>query len=288
MLHYAINRPVGALWGESDLAPLLRWLSRYANWLEDRVSLNRYRNTFLFWVKAAFNNDADRLRRQAELNSNPPNPGSILVTDTTEEWSVLNSQLEAYEAGEDGLSIKKMIAAGSGTPMHFLAEPESATRTTAEAAGGPTFRHYEQRQEFFLWLLEDVVKIVIKRRAAFDRKVRAKAQITITGADISQRDNAALATATNIMTNAFGLLRDRALVDDAELLRIVYRFAGEIVDIEEMLKRGAAAPPPKVQPAAPAAPGAAQPKTGTKNPAGIKIKPVEIDPISGEPAESSK
>ena len=37
MLHYAINRPVGGSWGESDLAPLLKWLSRYANWLEDRA-----------------------------------------------------------------------------------------------------------------------------------------------------------------------------------------------------------------------------------------------------------
>jgi hypothetical protein len=45
MLHYAINRPVGAVRGESDLAPLLRWLSRYAAWLEDRARLNRYRNS---------------------------------------------------------------------------------------------------------------------------------------------------------------------------------------------------------------------------------------------------
>ena len=50
MLHYAINRPVGAVHGESDLAPLLRWLSRYAAWLEDRARLNRYRNSFLFVV----------------------------------------------------------------------------------------------------------------------------------------------------------------------------------------------------------------------------------------------
>ncbi len=39
MLHYAINRPTGALWGESDLGSVLRWLSRYANWLEDRARL---------------------------------------------------------------------------------------------------------------------------------------------------------------------------------------------------------------------------------------------------------
>jgi len=50
MVHYAVNRPVGAKHGESDLAPLLRWLVRYASWLEDRARLNRYRNTFIFWV----------------------------------------------------------------------------------------------------------------------------------------------------------------------------------------------------------------------------------------------
>ena len=30
MLHYAVNRPVGALRGESDLAPILPWLRRYS------------------------------------------------------------------------------------------------------------------------------------------------------------------------------------------------------------------------------------------------------------------
>jgi hypothetical protein len=40
MLHYAVNRPVGAVRGESDLAPILPWLRRYNRWLEDRVRLN--------------------------------------------------------------------------------------------------------------------------------------------------------------------------------------------------------------------------------------------------------
>jgi len=35
ILHYAVNRPVGAKWGESDLGPLLKWLARYSSWLED-------------------------------------------------------------------------------------------------------------------------------------------------------------------------------------------------------------------------------------------------------------
>ena len=138
MLHYAINRPAGAQWGEPDLAPLLRWLSRYSNWLEDRARLNRYRNAFLFVVQAKFASEAQRKARQTALNANPPKPGSILVADENETWKALSPRLESGDAEKDGLAIKKMIAAGAGIPLHFLAEPESATRTTAEAAGGPT------------------------------------------------------------------------------------------------------------------------------------------------------
>jgi hypothetical protein len=270
MIHYAVNRPVGAKFGESDLAPILRWLTRYASWLEDRARLNRYRNTFIFWVRARFASQAEKIERQAELNRNPPNPGSILVTDESEEWKCLSPNLSSFEAAEDGLALKKMVAVGAGYPMHFLAEPESATRTTAESAGGPTFRNLQQRQEFFLWMMEDLARIAIRRRKVYDRRVNPDAKIEVTGADISARDNAALAAAASTIVGSFAILRNRGLIDDQELMRIAYRFAGEVVDIEELLKRGAAAPPVE---------GATDfPSATSGRPAGI-----DIDPITGEP-----
>jgi len=242
-LHYAINRPVGAAWGESDLAPLLRWLARYSNWLEDRARLNRFRQSFMYVVRGVFKSAAERLARQAELNANPPTPGSILVTDAnTEAWGVLHPQLDSFEAGEDGLALKKMLAAGSGNPLHFLAEPESATRTTAEAAGGPTFRHYEQRQIFFLWLLADVARVVVARRSQVGgagAAMRADAPLKAIGSDISARDNAVLGQAAAQIATAFGDLRQRGLIDDSELVRMVYKFAGELVDVPEVLRRAA-------------------------------------------------
>jgi hypothetical protein len=238
MLHYAINRPVGALRGESDLAPLLRWLGRYAAWLEDRARLNRFRFAFVYAVTMRGASEADRRRRQAELTAAPPAPGSVLVKDESEDWEVLSPKLEAAQAGEDGLALKKMISAGAGVPLHFLAEPESSTRTTAESAGGPTFRHYEQRQEYFLWLLGDLLRVVVERAARAGRAVDPGAQIRVHGADVSARDNAALAVAASTAVSAFSSLRDRALIDDGELLRLAYRFAGEVVDVEAMLARG--------------------------------------------------
>ncbi len=239
---YAINRPVGALRGEPDLAPLLKWLARYSAWLEDRVRLNRYRQAFLYQVKAPFNSETERASRQAALNRVAPSPGSILVTDESETWSVIQPNLASAEAGEDGLAIKRIIAAGAGLPMHFLAEPEGATRTTAESAGGPTFRHFEQRQRWFLWMIRDLAGIALARRAQVDRSIDPAAEILVQGADISARDNGELASAAEGIIRAFSALRDRNLIDDAELLRLAYRFAGEVADTEDLLKRGKVPP----------------------------------------------
>jgi hypothetical protein len=280
MLHYAINRPVGAQWGEPDLAPLLRWLSRYANWLEDRARLNRFRTAFLYIVKGKFISEAERITRQSQLNATPPNPGSILVTNESESWDVISPKLEASQANEDGLALKKMIAAGAGFPLHFLAEPESSTRTTAEAAGGPTFRRFEQRQRFFTWLLQDLLTIAVRRRALVDHHVSTSARIEVQAADISSRDNVSLAMAT---MNIFGVLkdlRDRKLMDDAELLRLVYRFAGEVVDVEDMLARGSQAPDPILTGESVVSPPSSNPSLGGPEPMPRQDAPV--DPETGE------
>jgi len=244
MLHYAVNRPSGALWGEPDLGPVLRWLSRYANWLEDRARLNRYRTAFLYVVKARFTSESERLARQQKLNAAPPSPGSILVTDESESWEVIHPRLESDEANTDGLALKKMIAAGTGLPLHFLAEPESSTRTTAESAGGPTYRRFEQRQAYFLWLLADMLRVVVNRRALAERgmnirrKVDPQARIEVHGADLSSRDNLQLGLAARHMIGVLAQLRDRGLIDDAEMLRLAYRFFGEVADVNELLARG--------------------------------------------------
>jgi hypothetical protein len=272
MLHYTINRPVGGQWGESDLAPVLKWISRYSAWLEDRARLNRFRNAFLFVVKATFASETERAARQAALAANPPQPGSIMVADTNESWEVLSPRLESHEASADGAALKKMIAAGTGLPMHFLAEPESSTRTTAEAAGGPTYRHFEQRQEYFLWILQDMLQVVTARRCQVDKKLKRKPEIEVRGADISARDNVGLGMAGSNIIHVLEILRNRNLIDNEELLRMVYRFVGEYVDVTEMLRRAqaeGAQPIPGVD-----APARSAPSPGEPHPPG---KPGRID-----------
>src|SRR5690606_15688501 len=100
MLHYAVNRPVGGLRGESDLAPVLRWLGRYAAWLEVRARLNRFRFAFLYAVTMRGATEADRRRRQAELAMCPPAPGSVRVQDEGGGWGVRSPRLAAAAGGD--------------------------------------------------------------------------------------------------------------------------------------------------------------------------------------------
>ena len=67
------------------------------------------------------------------------------------------------------------------------------------------------------------------------------------GADLSSRDNAALAIATSTITSALVNLYDRGLIDGSELVRMVYRFAGEVVDIDEVIRKAKVNPPKKVE-----------------------------------------
>ncbi len=142
----------------------------------------------------------------------------------------MDPKLDSFEANNDGLALKKFIAGGHGIPLHWLAEPESSTRTTAEAAGTPTFKTLEERRALFLALVQTVLKVAVARRAARgDATVDANAQVYVKAADISERDNASLALASTQTINSFGLLWAANLITADEFLRIVYRFAGEVV-----------------------------------------------------------
>jgi len=230
MLHWAVNRLAGMKWGEPDLAPLLPWLSRYANWLEDRVRLNKFRSAFMYVVRGRYLSGDEKAARQRELNSHPPIPGSVLVTDGSEEWEAISPKLDSFEANNDGLTLKKFVAAGHGVPLHWLSEPESSTRTTAEAAGPPTFKTLEDRQKLFLAIVQEMLTVAVARRAQRgDATVDPNAPIYVTAGDVSEKDNAALALATSQIVSAFGQLWNAGLIHADELLRVVYRFAGEVL-----------------------------------------------------------
>lgn len=237
MVHFAFNRPVGSSWGEPDLAPMLPWIGRLSTMLEDRVRLNHFRSLFLYVVQLMQGTPEDAKRRAAELNANPPKPGEILVTTPAEQWGILPTSVDAFDANQDILAIKKFVAAGVTFPLHWLAEPESSTRTTAEAAGTPTFRTLEQSQLAFVNMLEDLARIALTVRSRFDGKVNPRAEIEVKKPDITERDNGALALAANRVWPVVMDLFDRKMIDAKEAVSLIYRMIAEPFEpVENLLK----------------------------------------------------
>lgn len=230
MMHFASNQPVGSPWGEPDLAPLLVWIGRYSSWLEDRVRLNKFRTAFMYVISGQYENEAERQKREAYLNANPPKSGSVLVLNRNngEAWGILSARLDAFDANTDGIAIKKMVAAGIGQPMHWFAEPEDSTRTTAEAAGTPTFRTLEEEQDDFFNTIIRLAQVALTIKARHDKKIKPEAAIKVKGPDITERDNATLALALGRAYPALSELFDRGAIKPEEFLRLAYKMFAEV------------------------------------------------------------
>jgi len=235
MMHHTINQLAGTSWGEGEIWPDLPWLGRYASFLEDRVRLNRYRQAFMYDVALTGTDETRLKQRKAEVRDNPPNPGAVNVHGPDEVWTVISAKLDSGDAEKDGLMLKKMIAVNHG-PLHYFTEPESSTRTTADAAGTPAFKAFENHQQTFKAILKSILTTALRRRALIDDAVDPDAQIKITAADASERDNAALALATTQIVSSIGEMFDRKLIDEKEFMRLVYRFAGEQLDPDKIAK----------------------------------------------------
>lgn len=259
MLHYAVNRPIGALRGESDLAPILPWLRRYSRWLEDRVRLNAAVRAFLWIVHAPA-----RLHTQlAERYRVPPEAGSVIIAEQdAEQWTAVAPNLHAADAELDGRAIRWMIVAGGlGTALIDLGEGEDANLATGQAMAEQRRRFLRRRQAYLVWMLTDVVvqaytlSVSTTRKQAGDgypaitHAAITHAAITATAPDISPEDNQALATAAQQLSAALQQLATLTGEGSAYrrmALRLFAKFVGESLSEQEqaaILAEGAAASP---------------------------------------------
>jgi len=223
VLHFPLNRAVGASFGESDLAPVLYWLGLYRQWLEDRARLNYFRQMFSFVLQRPFTSQAEKEKYMRDFAAKlPKKSGGVLGLDPNETLVAMFPNLASHEAGADGLALKRMIATGAGIPLHYLAEPEESTRTTAEAAGTPTFKHFKNRQNYLKNALHSVLQTVLLLNH------QSAADISITVPDITERDNSLLGLAVQRFVTAFAPIYNAKLVDEKEFIRLVYRFIAEI------------------------------------------------------------
>lgn len=230
MLHYAINRPIGATRGEGDLVPVLAWLKRYTAWVKDRIRLNRVRVESGLW-DVTLDDDTLVKAKKEQYKESPPEHGSVMVHGKGETWKGLDLHIDSADAKDDGKVIRLAVAAGSGNPLHFFGEGESATKATAAEMGGPTFRHFRQRQIYVCWMLKDIVSEAYRlsgKRYYSDLKIKA------TVPDIEKRDNKLMAQSAHLIVRALRDMKAEGWITDELAVSLAFKFAGEILSQEEI------------------------------------------------------
>lgn len=233
MLHYAVNRPAGALLGESDLTTLLPWLQRYSRMLEDRVRLNWAIRSFLWIVTVP----ANLVRQKMEQYRTPPESGSIIVKDESERWEPVAPMLHGHDAEADLKAVRQMVDAGSGYPPHWRGEAADANLATATAMQAPTEKHLARRQLYFAYMLQDILYHAYQRAAQIGKARRLPGSdyaqyFTVSMAEVTQTDNQRLGAAAQAVAQAMESLHAAALQARAPslveaMLRLVFKFAGE-------------------------------------------------------------
>lgn len=106
------------------------------------------------------------------------------MTNGSEEWTTLNPNLASDEANEDGLSIKKMIAAGCGISLNLLAEPGNYNLVESEGTEGAFCHGFEHRQQQLICMVECLLKHVLARGALSNPRLKTECKITVVGDEV--------------------------------------------------------------------------------------------------------
>jgi len=180
ILHIKVGAPLYSKFGNSPLYRVLGYLNSYKEWLEDRVKLNKARAAFA-WKKKIKSTAAgvtgavsgvlrtlNKVITGAEKPT-PPKTGGVIVENDAVEWSVINSDVKADNASEDGRAIKLMICAGSGIFEHYLGDAKVGNLASTKSMELPMLKMFEWRQKLF----EEVFLAIFRRviRAAIDAGV---------------------------------------------------------------------------------------------------------------------
>lgn len=239
MLHWAVNQPIDATRGESDLTPILPWAKRYGEWLKDRVRLNRQRTKQAMMLVQVADDSLVKDKRNQLRQTNPTEAG-IYVYGSGETVTYPNLQIRSDDAAEDGRVLRLAVASGSNIGMHYLGEGEGTNYATAQAMGEPTARFYSDRQQELIWMLEDLIAVAYIRYCLILNCAPVDdLELAVNVTEVAREDNESLARAAHSIAQALAIGAAEGWMDDETALIMMMKFAGESLskeDIERIMR----------------------------------------------------
>lgn len=234
MLHFAVNREIGAIRGEGDLGPVLPWAKRYTEWLKDRVRLGRQR-TRQGMLEIEIADDTQVEAKRQQLRTRNPIEHGLYVHSSGEKVIMHSLKIEADDVKDDGWALRLAIATGANTAPQYLGEGTATNYATAKEMGEPVARFYTDRQTALCGFLEDLVTAAYRRRCVTLKQTPPPdLQLVTSTTEVARADNHSLADAAHVMVQALRDMREAGWIDDPNAIRLAFKFAGETIGEDEI------------------------------------------------------
>lgn len=234
--YFAINKPINATRGRSDLLSLADWLDGHDQFLFARLERAFLTNTFIWDIEAQGMNASELEEFVKGIAS--PKPGSIRAHNEKVKWNAVSPKLEAEDASNESRLFKNQILGGAGYPEHWFGEGSTTTRATALEMGLPTLKKLKSRQKKIKYFYCNIIQFVIHQAIiAGTLKDTVDQTFKIIVPPIISRDDRVLAQAMSSFVDALTKAYDIGWIKDFEA-RSAFKTIISQVGLEQFSESG--------------------------------------------------
>ena len=175
---YITDSPAEEERAEPKFLPVMKTIRHYADWIHNRVVINRFRTAFVLFKKVKGGTpgnvssvDTSTSRATATgtkglPQNRVPKPGTMVTHNENIEYDWKAPEVDAADVSFDGTAIRQFVAMGAQVPEFILGNIASGNYATTFVAENPFVRQVEYYQDFFSSVFREVFKRVIEQGMA--------------------------------------------------------------------------------------------------------------------------
>ncbi len=178
--------------------------------------------------------------KRTQLESNNPIEAGIYVHGAGEKTEYPDLSINASNVEPDGRALRQAVAIGSNLAPHYLGEGDRVNYATAKEMGEPTARFLSERQQTFIWQLEELIEVAYGRfqLSMYDTLLPDDYDYGLKAIvpEVARADNEALAKAALSIAQALAVAAAHGWTDNEMALTLMMKFAGETLSKEDIMR----------------------------------------------------
>lgn len=237
---FPINKPRSAMRGRSDLLPVADMVDLYDRLIFDESERMSFLRTFVWWRKVT---GADAATLKAKAMEPPPKPGTVLLTNESEEWTAVSPDLNSADSQITADLILALVATGVGLPKLWLNGSMDINKATATESADPALKRLTMRQKYVRRCVERMVRFALDTAVtagALADEGDAGIEFTVTVPEMSSKDLEKASRSLQTTIQGLGMADAANWIDDETAQEAVVLMLGQLgldVDIDEMRDR---------------------------------------------------